>query len=66
MAHCLIDLGLRAHEVARLRLEDIDWQNGTIRLAANKARRTDVWPLLAETGRALAAYFNRGTEGDRH
>jgi integrase/recombinase XerD len=57
MARCLIDLGLRAHEVARLRLEDIDWQNGTIRLAANKSRRTDVLPLPAETGRAIAAYL---------
>jgi site-specific recombinase XerD len=57
MARCLIDLGLRAHEVVQLRLEDIDWQNGTIRLAANKARRTDILPLPAETGRAIAAYL---------
>jgi integrase len=57
IARCLIDLGLRAHEVVRLRLEDIDWQNGTIRLAANKARRTDILPLPAETGRAIAAYL---------
>ena len=57
MARCLIDLGLRAHDVARLRLEDIDWQNGTIRLAANKSRRTDVLPLPAETGRAIADYL---------
>jgi integrase/recombinase XerD len=57
MARCLIDLGLRAHEVVRLRLEDIDWHNGTIRLAANKARRTDVLPLPTETGRAIAAYL---------
>jgi site-specific recombinase XerD len=56
-ARCLIDLGLRVCEVARLRLEDIDWQNGTIRLAANKSRRTDVLPLPAETGRAIAAYL---------
>jgi site-specific recombinase XerD len=57
MARCLADLGLRAHEVVRLRLEDIDWHNGTIRLAANKARRTDVLPLPAETGRAITAYL---------
>ena len=57
MARCLTDLGLRAHEVVRLRLEDIDWHNGTMRLAANKARRTDVLPLPAETGRAIAAYL---------
>ena len=57
MARCLIDLGLRAQDVVRLHLEDIDWQNGTIRLAANKARRTDVLPLPTETGRAIAAYL---------
>jgi integrase len=57
MARCLIDLGLRAHDVARLCLEDIDWQNGTIRLAANKSRRTDVLPLPVETGRAIADYL---------
>ena len=57
MARCLIDLGLRAQETIRLRLEDIDWQNGTIQLAANKSRRTDVLPLPAETGRAIAAYL---------
>lgn len=57
MARCLVDLGLRAQETIRLRLEDIDWQNGTIRLSANKSRRTDVLPLPTETGRAIAAYL---------
>jgi len=57
MARCLIDLGLRVQDVVRLRLEDIDWHKGTIRLTANKARRTDVLPLPAETGRAIAAYL---------
>jgi integrase/recombinase XerD len=57
MARCFIDLGLRAHEVVRLHLEDIDWRNGTIRLVANKSRRTDVLPLPTETGRAIAAYL---------
>jgi integrase len=49
---------MRANEVARLRLEDIDWHGGIIRLAANKSRRTDVLPLPAETGRAIAAYLS--------
>jgi len=58
IARCLADLGLRANEVARLRLEDIDWHGGIIRLAANKSRRTDVLPLPLETGRAIAAYLS--------
>jgi integrase len=57
MVRCLVDLGLRTHELVRLRLEDIDWQNGTIQLVANKARRTDVLPLPVETGGAIAAYL---------
>jgi integrase/recombinase XerD len=57
MARCLIDLGLRVQDVVRLRLEDIDWHNGTLRLVANKSRRTDVLPLPAETGHAIAAYL---------
>src|SRR5205085_8443509 len=58
VARCLTDLGLRANEVARLRLEDIDWHGGIIRLAGNKSRRTDVLPLPSETGRAIAAYLS--------
>jgi integrase/recombinase XerD len=57
MARCLIDLGLRVHEVVQLRLEDIDWRNGTVRIAAKKVRRTDVLPLPVETGQAIAAYL---------
>jgi integrase/recombinase XerD len=59
MARCLTDLGLRANEVARLCLEDIDWRGGIIRLAGNKSRRTDVLPLPPETGRAIAAYLSK-------
>lgn len=57
MARCLTDLGLRASEVIRLQLSDVDWRAGTIRLAANKSRRVDVLPLSTETGRAIAEYL---------
>jgi integrase len=57
MARCLIDLGLRAGEVANLRLDDLDWRASTIRLASNKSRRTDILPLPAETGAAIADYI---------
>ena len=59
MARCLVDLGLRVQDVGRLRLEDIDWHNSTIRLVANKSRRTDVLPSPAETGRAIADYLKK-------
>lgn len=40
MARCLVDLGLRAHEVAGLELCDLDWRRGAIRVpASGPARR---------------------------
>lgn len=57
MVRCMTDLGMRACEVIQLHLSDIDWRAGTICLAANKSRRTDVLPLLAETGSAIAEYL---------
>lgn len=57
MVRCLADLGLRAGEVTRLRLDDLDWQAGTLRVAQGKSRRTDVLPLPVETGRAIADYL---------
>ncbi len=56
MVRCLADLGLRSDEVARLRLDDLDWRAGTLRVAQGKCRRADVLPLPAETGRAIADY----------
>jgi site-specific recombinase XerD len=60
MARCLVDLGLRACEVARLQLDDINWRLGTLRLTATKARREDVLPLPQQTGRAIANYLTDG------
>jgi site-specific recombinase XerD len=57
MLRCLVDLGLRSSEVVGLRLEDIDWQAGTVRLAKPKSRRVDVLPLPCETGRAISSYL---------
>ena len=52
-----LDLGLRSGEVARLRLDDIDWRAGTITLRRTKSRREDVLPLPATTAEAIAAYL---------
>lgn len=57
MVRCLIDLGLRCSEVASLRLEDINWTDGTLSLVGTKVRRADVLPLPAATGHAIAAYL---------
>lgn len=63
MVRCVVDIGLRAHEVVGLELEDIDWRAGTIRIGQNKARRVDVLPLPHDTGKAIAAYLRNERPG---
>jgi len=57
MVLCLARLGLRAGEVARLTLDDLDWRASCLRLVAPKGRRERQLPLSAEVGQALAAYL---------
>lgn len=52
----LLRLGLRACEVATLRLPDIDWRAGQITVHG-KGQRVDQLPLPAEVGEAIAAYL---------
>jgi integrase/recombinase XerD len=49
-------LGLRAGEVAALRLEDVDWHGGEI-LVRGKGHRYERLPLPDDVGTALAAYL---------
>jgi len=51
-------LGLRAGEVASLRLEDIDWRVGVLAVHGKRSRR-DQLPLPVDVGGALAAYLRR-------
>lgn len=55
----LIRLGLRAGEVARLRLEDIDWHTGQI-MVRGKGGRQDLLPLPVDVGESVAGYLQRG------
>lgn len=55
----LVHLGLRSIEVARLRLDDVDWQTGEI-IVHGKRNRVDRLPLPANVGAALAAYLKNG------
>lgn len=61
-----LDLGLRSGEIARLALNDIDWQAGTIMLRGTKSLRQDVVPLPEETGKALADYLQHERPAIRH
>ena len=56
---CLSSLGLRPGEVANLRLEDIDWRDGTVELRTRKTRRGAVLPLPREVGCAIVAYLRK-------
>jgi site-specific recombinase XerD len=66
MVRCALDLGLRSGEVARLSLDDIDWDAGTITLRRTKGRREDVMPLPEATGQAIAAYLRDERPKTRH
>lgn len=55
----MVRLGLRAVEVSRLGLDDIDWRAGEIEVSG-KGRRHDRLPLPAEVGEALVDYLRFG------
>lgn len=57
MVRCITDLGLRCSEVAKLRIDDVDWRNGIIRIARTKTHFTDSLPLPTATGDAIADYL---------
>ena len=52
----LARLGLRAIEVSRMQLDDIDWHHGEITVRG-KGRRDERMPLPAEVGDALVDYL---------
>lgn len=60
MSRCLADLGLRCHEVASMRIGDINWRSGIIHLYHNKNRREEQLPLPDITGRAVVDYLLNG------
>jgi integrase/recombinase XerD len=55
----LVRFGLRAGEVATLRLDDIDWRAGEI-VVHGKGNRAERLPLPTDVGEAVAAYLRRG------
>jgi site-specific recombinase XerD len=58
----LARLGLRAGEVAALRLDDIDWRRGEITVRG-KGNRHDRLPLPADAGQRIVAYLQDGRPG---
>ena len=61
----LVRLGLRAAEVAKLALDDIDWRAGEI-VVSGKANCTERLPLPGDVGEAIAAYLHSGRPATAH
>ncbi len=64
----LVTYGLRAHEVARLTLDDVDWKRERLQVLARKAGHATVYPLAGVVAEAIIDYLKHGrpkTE-DRH
>lgn len=59
----LARLGLRAVEVSRLRLEDIDWRAGQITIDG-KAHRRDQLPLPSDVGEGIVSHLKH--RGDQY
>ena len=57
MILCMARLGLRSGEVVGLRLEDLDWRNGAVRVRVRKTGHGALLPLPVEVGAALADYL---------
>ena len=52
--------GLRSGEVRRLRIDDIDWKQATIRVVRSKSGRQNIYPLDTTVGNAIARYLRHG------
>jgi integrase/recombinase XerD len=64
----LVTYGLRAHEVARLTLDDIDWKRERLQIPERKAGHSTAYPLANVVTEALIAYLRSGRPEtqDRH
>ncbi len=58
--------GLRAAEIVRLRLEDIDWRRNVLRVRHSKTGTYSELPLLTEPGEALLRYLEKARPRSTH
>ena len=64
----LVTYGLRAHEVASLTLDHIDWEKERLFVADRKCGNSTAYPLSPVVGEALVSYLQNGRpkSTDRH
>ena len=53
-------LGIRASDIANLKLSDIDWDNNQLRFIQIKTGQPILLPLLADVGNAIVDYVLHG------
>jgi integrase len=58
--------GLRESEVARLRLDDIDWEHDQLRVPRAKRREPQIYPILPSVGNALIRYLRSVRRSSPH
>jgi len=57
--------GLRAVDIARLKLNDIDWKNGEIRIVQSKTGKSLTLPLTKDVGEAIQDYILHGRQDSK-
>lgn len=62
----LATYGLRAGEITRLRLDDIDWRRERFRITQSKTSRASQLPLMAPVGEALLDYLQCVRPASKH
>ena len=55
-------VGLRAIDIARLKLSDIDWKNGEIKIVQAKTSKSLALPLTKDVGEAIQDYILHGRQ----
>jgi integrase/recombinase XerD len=60
MLQLLATYGLRAQDVARLELKNLDWERGQFRVLSRKAGNSTIYPLAAHVGEAIIDYLKNG------
>lgn len=60
MALSMVDLGLRASEVAGIGMHDIDWQQSIMCIKNTKSKRDRALPLPNRLGKAIVQYIKMG------
>ena len=60
MLVCMLEIGLRASEVANLALDDINWRDASLTLPRGKSRQSYILPMTTTLTDALVTYLKDG------